>query len=250
MPDFGKALTRKFGPLPAWVYGLILVGGVYLYTWWRKRQANGATTTETSTDLAAANASGDSTDAPGYGINDASTGVGAGANTGGSTTAPDNSSPTSNLAWSTLATAYLVGVGYPASQVSQALNNWMNGLQATSQDNALFNLAVARYGQPPEGVPPQPTNSTVPSPGLPGGTTAPPGATVPPKPVPKPPVQRTYYTVASGDNLTAIAKKFGISEPSLYANNKSAIEASAGAHGHNSSNNGNLIFPGLKLFIK
>jgi LysM repeat protein len=248
--DFVKSLKTKWGPLPAWVYGLLLVGGAYAWYWWKnKHAATGNTTTETTADTAQADGASYSADAPGYGINDNGTGIGAGGSTGGTTTVPDNSQPTTNLAWQTLATSFLVGMGYPATQVEQALNNWLLGLQATSQDSALFNLAVSRWGQPPEGVPPQPTNTTVPSPGLPGGTTQPPGST-PPKTTPKPPVTHTYYTVRRGDNLTAIAHKFGISESTLYANNKAAIEADAKKHGHDNSNNGNLIFAGLKLTIK
>jgi TolB protein len=57
MGDFGKALTRKFGPLPAWMYAVLIIGGAYLYSWWRKRQANGTTSTEVATDIAPADGS-------------------------------------------------------------------------------------------------------------------------------------------------------------------------------------------------
>lgn len=249
-----ESLTKKIGPLPAVVWGGIGLAIFGIILWYKHTHgANGVATTETTgDDEAAADAGSDSDTSSDYAGDGASSGVGAGGSTGGITVGAPSTSPQTNQAWLAVATSYLIGFGYTATQINQALNNWLSGNQATPQDNALFNLAVAQFGEPPEGVPPQPTNSTVTPPGLPGGTTQPPGtpAPTPAKPAPKPVVSHTYYTVVSGDNLTKIASKYKISESTLYSNNKAAIEASAKSHGHSSSNNGNLIFPGLRLLIK
>lgn len=64
----------------------------------------------------------------------------------------------------------------------------------------------------------------------------------------------TDYTVKSGDCLWNIAikqygKKNGAMYTKIYEANKDAIEKAAKAHGYSSSNNGNRIWPGIKLTI-
>lgn len=84
--------------------------------------------------------------------------------------------------------------------------------------------------------------------GAPGPTGAPAPA---PSPVPVPPArkQSITYPVASGDNLTAIARRYGVSEAALYAANKAQIEAVAKQHGFSSSQNGHWIWPREVLVI-
>lgn len=251
--SFGERLTTKIGPLPAWAWAIPVVGIAYGVYYYRKAHGNAAASVTTEA-YGTTDGADHTADQSAYGVND-STGtvsVGAGGSTGGTTTVPDNSTPASNPAWESLATSFLVGQGYPASEVAQGLNNWILGLQASAQDTAMFNLAVARFGLPPDGVPPQPTQTSVPNPGLPGGTTQPPTPKPVPKPKPKPkpvPTKDTEYRVVSGDNLTRIAAKFDISEPELYSRNAGVIEAAAKRYGHDSSNHGNLIFPGTVLVI-
>jgi hypothetical protein len=61
---------------------------------------------------------------------------------------------------------------------------------------------------------------------------------------------RRTYTVQHGDYLGEIAQKLGIWPASkLYAANEAVLEAAAHAHGHPSSNQGNLIFPGTVLEV-
>lgn len=182
--DLGHTLTRKIGPLPAVAWGGIALAGGGLIYYIIKKRAAAANATDTT-----ATASDTGSDSDAYGVDSSSigdsldgTGVGAGGTTGGTTVSASNNAPTTNLEWQSMATSYLIGFGYPASAVNQALNNWLNGSQATSADTALFNLAVGQFGEPPEGVPQQPTNSTPTPPSLPGGTTAPPSSTVVTKP--------------------------------------------------------------------
>ena len=252
MNDFKATLTKKLGPLPVWAYPLIIAGLAYAWYWWKSRHSASGTVTDAAAAQTQSDAATYDTSAPDYGLNGTGGGIGAGGSTGGTTTIPDNSVPTSNAAWQSLATSYLVGMGYSATAVEQALNNWLLGLQASPQDNALFNLAVARFDQPPEGVPPQPVGSTTPSPALPGGTTQPPGQPKPPTGQPKPPVPPSThktYTIVHGDTLTGIAHRFGISEPALYAANHDVIESTARKYGHPTSRNGDLIFPEEQLVI-
>ena len=61
------------------------------------------------------------------------------------------------------------------------------------------------------------------------------------------------YTVAQGDNLWSIARKFyggsGSNWKKIYDANKSTIESTAKKYGYRSSNNGWWIFPGCVLTI-
>lgn len=60
------------------------------------------------------------------------------------------------------------------------------------------------------------------------------------------------YTVRSGDCLWSIAKKYygdGSRWQEIYQANKDALEESARKHGYQSSNGGNVIYPGVKLSI-
>lgn len=64
----------------------------------------------------------------------------------------------------------------------------------------------------------------------------------------KPPAAKTV-TVKSGDTLFALERKHGLPRGTLFAKNKAVIEAAARKHGHATSKNGALIFPGTKLTL-
>jgi len=74
-----------------------------------------------------------------------------------------------------------------------------------------------------------------------------------PKPAPKPvakPVRR--YTIRSGDTLWAISIRYYVNPlkwSTIYAANKTVIEAAARAHGRASSSGGHWIYPGSVLVI-
>ncbi len=73
---------------------------------------------------------------------------------------------------------------------------------------------------------------------------------LPPSPVQPAPVPLQFYTVQSGDTLSAIANHFGIgSWQILYNRNRAIIEQTARSYGYANSHNGNLIFPGTRLAL-
>lgn len=57
-------------------------------------------------------------------------------------------------------------------------------------------------------------------------------------------------TVRSGDTLSGLERKHGLAHGTLFARNKTVIEAAAKRHGHRTSKNGSLIFPGTKLTLR
>lgn len=101
--DIGGALTRKFGPLPAWAYLLIVGGAVY---WWRHRSSStgAASTTTTADDGGGFGGSFTPTDGGGGGGGSSDAGTPDTPVTPGSSTVPDStndgagtgSSPSSN----------------------------------------------------------------------------------------------------------------------------------------------------------
>jgi hypothetical protein len=159
--DIGEAVTRKVGPLPVWVYGAlvaVLVWGYYLYSG-RSLGGNG-------TDSLAQASTSDSLS----GLPD-ETGTLPGVSSGTAPTAGGTNSPTDNLAWFTVASNYLVASNLDPVTVSNALNKYLTGEQLTLTERAIVNLAIARYGVPPEGVPVSPgaTPTTPTLPAIPGG---------------------------------------------------------------------------------
>lgn len=94
-------------------------------------------------------------------------------------------------------------------------------------------------------TPAKPTRTTAATP-KPKPVTA---TTTTPKPKPAPKPVARAVVVKSGDTLSALERHHGVPHGSLFAKNKAVIEAAAHSHGHASSKNGGLIFPGTKLTL-
>lgn len=220
--DVKGALGRKIGPLPAWSYVVIIAGIAWVVYYFQKRKAatNANATAGTPlasypTDSAASSDQAFPGDGSAGGISNP---VGAGGSTGG-TTVTGTTSPQSNADWFRLASNWLVAQGYDAATVNQALNNFLLGQQASAQDRALYNLAVGRFGTPPEGVPLQPTPPSSNPPGLPPGSGGDGGGTQPPTgnpggstPPPVPAEVKSRTTVVDGKSLTELLSFFSTSQ--------------------------------------
>jgi nucleoid-associated protein YgaU len=220
------ALTRKLGPLPAWGWLLLVVGGAWAWYLWKKRTngttavATVATPNTTSTSGVAAFDSGDATNNQD-------------ANAVPSVSQPDSET---NAQWAIRAGNGIAAMGtYSAIDVSNALSVLLAGGTLTPTQAIIVNLAETTYGLPPEGVI---ATTTAAPPATPIVTSPTPVTVAPTAPAPAP-AQR-IYVVVSGDNLTRIAERFyGNSNwQQIYAANVGVI-----------GGNPNLIFPGQRLVI-
>lgn len=149
MDVVGK-LTAKVGPLPAWGWAVVVVGGagVYLYI---RNQTGGTTAIPT-----AVIDSDPGTVEPNIGGSSGSSGPTDFVPTIGSY------SVTTNQQWRAIVSKGLLQSGYPAGKVSHMLTVYLNGEGAPlpADEYDIWEKAIAAYGEPPD-APPPPTKQTV-----------------------------------------------------------------------------------------
>lgn len=250
-PDSPKAvtgaLTKKIGPLPGFVWVLLIVGAAYAVYYWRSR---GAGSGPAPADPALVG------DNPGsVGFSSAGPMPGTNGNPGVTDTLPvGRPATTTNGQWASLAGNALIASGkYDPATVQNALSKYLNGGALTAAEQAIINIAVRDYQLPPEGVLPV-KSAPAPAPAAPKPAAPKPVVKPAPKPVVKPapkpaprpapkPAAPTYslYTVRAGDSLSLIAQRYWHNPglwTRLYADNRAAVGP-----------NPNLIHPGLKLRV-
>ncbi len=142
------SLTQKVGPLPVWVYGVLVGGGLYLY-----RKSHPADTTSTTSA---------GTTSSGAGSDPTSTGSG----TGGTmpSTAPqvpnntDNGSaeptPQTNADWKQHAISQLLTLNaWSAYTIEQALSAYLSGSPLDATQQTIVSQAIRMVGATPTAVP-------------------------------------------------------------------------------------------------
>jgi hypothetical protein len=90
--------------------------------------------------------------------------------------------PVTNQQWARLVADQLIAKGDDPTLVANALTKYLNGATPSAQENAVINLALTSYGQPPEGIIPVQIvtgNSGGPSASSGGTTNVGPGVTPP-----------------------------------------------------------------------
>lgn len=225
MPD----LFAKVGPLPAWAWGAIAVGG---YLWWSHQHAATAVpagdgnvdTTDTSSvpDVSSSNDYGYSSavdpSSAGYDYSTVNSGDYSGTTTG--------TAFTSNQEWGVKAITTLVSAGVPASTATSGVTLYLAGSGLTADQANAVNEAIVLIGPPPLPMPVNlitsttptqptttpvdttPTNDPAPTPVV--GTTptpvtddpTPTGATTVPKPKPSVSLSVSPSTVKVGQAIT------------------------------------------------
>ena len=268
LDDIKKTLGREVGPFSVGAWLLIIGGGLGLGLLAGRAFGGGP---ETLPDLGPDGGAGDLS-AGGRG---GTFGGAAGRGPGG-VSLPDGSAPgsgsgsiTTNSEWSSKAVTWLVSQGESAVSSTEAVTAWLYGTRhLTDAEKALIDKVVSGIGGPPEAVAPappgEPDDPSDPDP-VPGfdrqaffdsqryPVTLPTAPAVPvPAPAPQPrpapvataspvataPASVRQHTVAGGDTLSSIARRFGTTWPVLYRANRAVI-----------GSNPNLIFPGQVLVI-
>lgn len=177
-------LTRKIGPAPVWVYALLAVGVYYWYT----HYGPGASSAAAVPAASATPGTTPTTDSIGSNI---------------LATAPYSD----DTAWASAAIGYLSGdggqtsngIGVPLNDATVAIDNYLQGLPNTAQQQAWVQLALNGIGPPPVAPASQVSTTTG------GGTTTTPPP--PPPPTPTPGSPNFFRETATGDqSLAAVAK--------------------------------------------
>lgn len=118
-----------------------------------------------------------------------------------------------NATWGRRAQNWLIAEGYDPGMAVSAVTKFLTGQNRTILEQSLINLALVKFGAPPEDVPVPEVPAPQPKPNP------------QPKPVPKPvkplPMVKsfTYYTVRRGDTVGIIAARFSTSWWNIFIAN-------------------------------
>lgn len=132
---------------------------------------------------------------------------------------PDSNTITDNNTWANRAINWLIAKGYDPGLSQSAISKFINGTNRTLTEQAMINLALIQFGNPPENVP------------LPDTPVTPPTTT---PPVTNPPTNTkpyTLYKVQPGENITTVAAKFKTSWWNIFVANDKVGLTPSGSHG-------------------
>ena len=228
-------LQAKLGPFPVWVWGAVIGVGVVVWVWVSSADssADGSetvaeTVTPTIADSSLLDRAFAGGMAPGY---------------GGAPASVETPIET-NTTWASSLLPTLSGKGFAPLDVQLALARYLNADGLSAEQQKMVNLALTLKGAPPDGVYgglPNAGTETLkpaPKPAPKPVTPVPKPVVVTPKPAPKPaakPVSQAI-TIARGDTLAKLAKRYN-----------TTVSALAKLNG---IRNVNRIYAGAKLRVK
>lgn len=131
-------LTEKIGPLPGYVW-VIIVGGIAWLFYMRTKAASAAATA----------APVDSTFPVVYG--DA---PGTGEFNGLQPSGPTGTQTQNNASWAKMVTDALITAGGDPLNITNAISNWLNGGSLSPDQQSIVNTVLRQYGSPPNGIMP------------------------------------------------------------------------------------------------
>lgn len=179
-------LQKRIAGLPAWAWALVIGGTIVGYAY-LTRMSDGPKPAPTAPPYPSDDAAADAGDIPGVPV-----------------TPPRDIEVTTNPAWIRYVTDRLVAEGfYGAVEVTNALTKVLGGIDVTEQESAIYNVAVRRFGAPPEGAPPI---KVIPKP---------PVVKPPTVPIPRPPRGYGWVKVVRGDSISRLAARSRISVADL-----------------------------------
>lgn len=132
-------LGKQYGPLPLGGWVAVVIGGLGIGYFINRSQGSGTGEPESETPA------GESSGAGGgqFIYEPPATGE-----------TPSNT-VTDNLTWAKKAKDYLAALpGVDAVQAANAIERYLSGMSLSNAERALVNLAIAQFGNPPEGVTP------------------------------------------------------------------------------------------------
>lgn len=180
----GLNLGKQYGPLPLGGWIAVIIGGLGIGYFINRSQGGSSSDNPPSEE----ELSGGESSGAGGGqfIYDPPTGV----------PTPDSTAITDNLTWATQAKNYLKALpGVDAVQAGNAIERYLSGMSLSVAERALVNLAIARFGNPPEGV--TPVDDKPP----------PTDGTNTPKPKPKPkPVPKAVYAITMTQKTSTVRR--------------------------------------------
>jgi len=186
-----EGATRKLGPLPAWAWGVVAAGGIWIYRGFTGKVGGGGSSSS----------SGSSTDVGGAGFATYPTLSGGGA----PPPTPGFGSPEGSQSSLYVSNEGITIEGDSAS-VLTTWDKWLAAIRAPVTTGGGSGAAAPKTSTPPAKAVATPKPAPKPTPA--------------PVPAPKP---ARYYTVVKGDTLTKIGAKYGKSWPVIYNANKAII---------------------------
>jgi len=143
--NVGNAFTKKIGPLPGFVWVLVIVGAAYAVYLWRKRGQASTGTGSAALATPVADSTGFSSAGPAPGTNNYSGAV--------QTFPVGQPAVSTNAMWAKSVTDFLVGTGhYSGTDVSNALAKYLGGTPLSDAEKAIVDTAVKQFQTPPEGI--------------------------------------------------------------------------------------------------
>lgn len=146
----GKGLQEKIGPFPVWVYGGVIVGGVFLWRRHQNQKIGSSALPASATGDAADTAPSDETNYTSPSPENYNVGGGtAGSQPGSYYQQPPVASNTdvqdAKDDYIKKAVSYLISQGYNGTQADQAIRAYFDGTYTVAQQN-LIDKVIANYG--------------------------------------------------------------------------------------------------------
>jgi nucleoid-associated protein YgaU len=134
-----KSVGKKVGPLPLWGYAAIVVVAAYGVYWWKNKVGTSSPVTPITEVGSGMSSAGQMPGTNSY---------------NGSVNQAEKAAPasTTNAQWARNTADSLIAAGSPPADVTQAISNYLSGKPLTPTQQSIINIALQKYGSPPEGL--------------------------------------------------------------------------------------------------
>lgn len=137
LEDVGENMTKKMGPFPVWVWGVLIGGSFVLWYWVSQRDAGQSALADSVEDSEVGTVAPPSGDFDTVPIMPPSDGV---------------VDEATNLEWSIQALNSVTGTGVSLLAAQTAISKYLNGQTLSSAEGKIIETILSKIGAPPEGV--------------------------------------------------------------------------------------------------